>query len=236
MTAAGREQAAAAQAIAPALTSFARSLSRTRTATPADYVLAASWLQGCTGLLASAVNNTGYDAGGKWQREFLEGQATVPVWIQQRAYAAAQLIQNGANVTIAIRAARDRAAVTTLPALQAANAAWRACHQLSELIVEHHRALTYPQVPEYATIFGALQQACKPLATSLDNLAPRLVGVEPDTFSVWCEGFTGDLPSSYRDAARSCRAGGQELQPVIGRLDTDARFWRSRSRARPARR
>jgi hypothetical protein len=236
MTAAGQAQAAAAQAVAPALAAFSRSLARTPNAGPAENALVASWLHGCLGSLASAVNSTGYAAAGQWRRAFLDGQAADPDWLQRTAHAAAQLIQGGANLTVPIRAVPQVGADVTLPAVRAGDVAWKACHDLGELIAGHGRAGAGPQVPECAAVLGALRAACEPLAAAVAALAPRLVGVEPDPFSVWCEGFGGDLAAAYRDAAGQCRAGGRALRPVCARAVADARTWRSRSRRRPARR
>jgi len=235
MTAAGRIQAAAAQSIGPACAAFTNSLRRSR-AGQDEHAAAAGWLHGCLGSLASAVNSTGYDAARQWQREFLDGQATDPDWLSRTANAAAQRIQDGANLTIAIRAAPRCGADMTLPAVRAGHAAWKACHDLGELIAEHHRAGDGPQVPEFAAILGALRDACEPLAAALAALAPRLAGVEPDPFSVWCEDFGGDLAAAYRAAAGQCRTAGPMLSPVCTRAAADARTWRSRSRPRPARR
>jgi hypothetical protein len=236
MTAAGQEQAAAGQAVAPALASFNRSLARTRNAGLADHALVASWLHGCLGSLASAVSSTGYAAAGQWRRAFLDGQAADPDWLHRTAHSAAQLIQDGANMTVPIRAVLLTGADVTLPAVRAGHAAWKACHDLGELIAGHGRAGAGPQVPEYAAVLGALRAACEPLAAAVAALAPRLAGIDPDPSSVWCEDFAGDLAAAYRDAARQCRAGGRALRPVCDRADADTRTWRSRSRPRPARR
>jgi hypothetical protein len=104
---------------------------------------------------------------------------------------------------------------------------------LAELIAEHGRAGTGPQVPDYAAVLGALRAACEPLATAVAVLAPRLAGIAPDPLSVWCEVFTGDLAAAYRDAASQCRAGGRALRPVCDQAAADARTWRSRPRHRP---
>lgn len=233
MTAAGQAQAAAAQAIAPALKSFSQSLARTRNAGEAEHALIASWLHGCLGSLASAVDSTGYDAAAQWRGEFLGGQASDPDWLQRTAHAAAQLVQDGANLTIPIRAVRTAGADATLPAVQAGHAAWKACHDLGELIAEHHRASVRPQVPEYAAVLSALHAACEPLAAAVTALAPRIAGIQPDPFSVWCEDFAGDLSAAYRAAARRCQAGSRALRPVCDRAGGDVRTWRSRSRTRP---
>lgn len=232
MTAAGRNQAAAAQAIGPACTAFTRSLRR-RSTGPAEYALAAGWLHGCLGSLASAVNSAGYDAAGQWRREFLDGQATDPDWLTRTAYAAAQRIQNGANLTVPIRAVERDGADLSLPAVRSGHAAWKACHDLGELAREHHRAGVRPQIPEFAAILGALRAACGPLAAAVAAVAPRLAGLDPDPFSVWCEDFDGDLAAAYRAAAGQCRAAGQMLRPVCARAVADVRTWRSRSRPRP---
>jgi hypothetical protein len=233
MTAAGQAQATAAQAIAPALASLSRSLARTRNATPASYAAIALNLHGCLSSLASTVNDTGYDAYGQWRGEFLPGQATDPEWLRATSYAAAGHIANGAALTLPVRAARVPGADRSLPAVRAGAAASQACRGLRELVIEHHRAQAWPQVPEYAAILGALHAACGPLATSLTVIAPRLAGIEPDWSSVWCEDFAGDLPAAYGDAGRYCQAGGRALYPVSDRTAADVRTWRSRSRPRP---
>jgi hypothetical protein len=233
MTAAGHAQAAAAQAIAPALAAFNRSLARTRNAGPADHALIASHLHGCLGSLASAVSSTGYAAAGRWRGAFPEGQAADPDWLYRTAHAAARLVQDGANLTIPVRAAWLPGADVTLPAVRAGHAARKACHDLGELIAGHHRTGTGPQVPEYAAVLGALHAACEPLAAAAAALAPRLAGIDPDPLSVWCEDFAGDLPAAYHDAARQCRAGSRILQPACDQAAADVRTWRSRPRRRP---
>lgn len=233
MTAAGQAQAAAAQAIAPAVTAFTRSLARTRNAGQPERAVIASNLHGCLGTLATAVNSTGYAACGQWHGEFLPGQASDPDWLSSTAHAAAQRLQDGANVTIAARAARPDGPRADLPVMHAQHVMWKACHDLDQLILEHSRARTMPQVPDYAAILAGLQAACEPLAAAADAVALRLDGVDPDPFSVWCEEFDGDLPAAFRTAARYCRAAGQALRPVRDRAAADVRTWRSRSRTRP---
>jgi hypothetical protein len=233
MTAAGTAEASAAQAVAPALTAFNRSLARTRNAGPAEHARIASWLHGCLGRLASAVNSTGYAAASHWRGTFPGGQASDPDWLQRATHDAAQLVQDAANLTIPARAVRqDPAADMALPVMQAGRAAWKACHDLGELIAEHSRAGTRPQVPEYAAVLAALHAACEPLAAATDALAPRLAGIDPDPLSVWCEDFAGDLAAAYRDAARRCRAAGPLLRPACDRAAADVRTWRSASRRR----
>jgi hypothetical protein len=233
VTAAGQAQAAAARAIAPAAIAFSRSLARTRNAGKDEWAVIASNLHGCFGTLATAVSSTGYAASGQWRGEFLPGQASDPDWLNNTAHTAAQRIQDAANLTIAIRAARPDADAVTLPVMRAEHILWKACHDLGELIVEHRRAGTRPQVPDYAAVLSGLQAACKPLAAAAGAIAPRLGGIDPDPFSVWCEDFSGDLPTAFRDAARHCRAAGQGLRPVCDRAAADVRTWRSRSRTRP---
>jgi len=233
VTAAGQAQAAAAQAIAPAVIAFTRSLARTRNAGKDECAVIASNLHGCLGTLATAVNSTGYAACGQWRGEFLPGQASDPDWLDSTARGAAQRLQDAANVTIAIRAARPGGRSADLPVMRTEHVMWRACHELGELIVEHRRGGTMPQVPDYAAILAGLQAACGPLAAAADAVAPRLDGVDPDPFSVWCEEFDGDLPAAFRSAARYCRAAGQALRPVRDRAAADVRTWRSRSRTRP---
>jgi hypothetical protein len=232
MTAAGQEQAAAAQAVASALAAFSRSLARTRNAGPAEHALIALHLHGCLGCLACAVNSTGYAAAGRW-RAFPEGRAADPGWLYSAACTAAQLIQDGANLTVPVRAVRRDGAGTSLPVVRAGHCAWKACHDLGELIVAHGRAGTRPQVPEYAAVLGALHAACGPLAAALAALAPRLAGIDPDPASIWCEEFAGDLAAAYQGAAARCRAGGQALRPVCDQVAADTRTWRSRPRRRP---
>jgi hypothetical protein len=227
MTAAGQAQAAAAQAIAPALAAFNRSLARTRNAEQAECARIASNLHGCLGTLATAVNSTGYAASGQWRGEFLQGQASDPDWLNNTAHAAAQRIQDAANLTIAIRAVRLDGASVTLPVMRAGHVLWKACHDLDQLILEHRRAGTMPQVPDYAAVLGGLQAACEPLAAAVDALAPRLAGIDPDPLSVWCEDFAGDLPAAYRDAACQCRAGNGILRSVRDQAVADVRTWRS---------
>jgi hypothetical protein len=233
VTAAGQAQAAAARAIAPAITAFNRSLARTRNAGKDESAIIASNLHGCLGTLATAVNSTGYAASGQWRGEFLPGQASDPGWLNSTAFTAAQRIQDAANLTIAIRAVCPDAGGVTLPVMRAGHLMWKACRDLGELIVEHRRAGTMPQVPDYAAVLAGLQAACEPLASAVDAIAPRLDGIEPDPFSVWCEDFAGDLPAAFRDAARHCRAAGRALRPVRDRTAADVRTWRSRSRTRP---
>jgi len=235
MTAAGRIQAAAAQAIGPACAAFTKSLGRS-SAGPGEHAPAAGWLHGCLGSLASAVNSTGYDAAGRWRREFLDGQAADPDWLDGAVHAAAQHIEAAANLTVPIRAVPRRDADVTLPAVRAGHAAWKACHDLGELIAGQHRAGDGPQVPEFAVILGALRDACEPLAAAVAALAPLLAGVDPDPSSVWCEDFDGDLAGAYRAAAGQCQAAGPILSLVCNRVAADARTWRSRSRLRPGRR
>jgi hypothetical protein len=234
MTAAGQAQAAAAQAIAPALAAFNRSFARTRNASPDDYTLIASHLHGCLGSLASAVNSTGYNASGRWRGAFLEGQAEDPDTLKRATHDAACLIQQAANLTVPIRAVRKAGTDPTRPARQAGYLAWKACLDLTDLIARHHRAQAWPQVPEYAAVLAALQAACEPLAAAVAVIAPQLAGIDPPWDSIWCEDFAGDLPAAYQDAARQCRAGGRLLLPVSARLNIDARTWRSRSRPRAA--
>lgn len=233
MTAAGRAQAAAAGVVAPAVAAFNRSLARTRKAGPGECAVLASGLHGCFGVLATVVNSTGYAASGRWRGEFLPGQASDPDWLCSTAFAAAQRLQDAANLTIAIRAIRSDGTLAELPVLRAEHVMWNACHNLSELIVEHRRAGAMPQVPDYAAVLAGLQAACGPLASAADAIAPRLDGIQPDPFSIWCEEFDGDLPAAFRSAARYCRGAGRTVLSVRDCAAADVRAWRSRSRVRP---
>jgi hypothetical protein len=233
VTAAGQAQAAAAWAVAPAIAAFNQSLARTRKAGPGECAVIASNLHGCLGMLATAVNSTGYAASGQWRGEFLQGQASDPDWLNSTAFAAAQRLQDAANLTIAIRATRSDSPPANLPVLRAERAMWKACHDLDQLILEHRRAGTMPQVPDYAAVIAGLHAACEPLATAADAIAPHLGGIDPDPSSIWCEEFDGDLPAAFRAAARHCQNAGQTLLPVRDRTAADVRTWRSRSRVRP---
>lgn len=109
----------------------------------------------------------------------MAGQAADPDWLSSAAHAAAQRLQDAANLTIAIRAARPRSRAADLPVMRAGHVIRSACDDLDQLILGHQRARTMPQVPDYA-------------------IAPRLAGIDPDPFSIWCEEFAGDLPGGYR--------------------------------------
>jgi hypothetical protein len=236
MTAAGIEQVKAAAAIAPALTAFRKSLTRTRKAGPAEATLMARDVEACLGYVASAIRDTGYEASKQWLGEFCEGQAADPGWLRSATHAAASHLRDGANLTMPARALPSGGNTNPdLPVLKACQASWKACHDLNQLMHRHSQALARPQVPEYAGILGALHAACGPLATAADSLAPHLAGLDPDFTSVWCEDFDGDLAAAYTSAARQCRAGAAALRPVCARATADVRVWRSRSRARPGR-
>lgn len=233
MTAAGKKQAAAARVILPAVTAFGRSLARTRNAGPGECAVMALCVYSCLSTLASGVHSTGYTGASQWRREFLEGQAADPDWLGSTSLAAAQRIQDAANVTIPVRAVRPGDYRADLPVMRAASAMRQACSGFDQLALEHRRARTMPQVPEYAEILAALQAVCEPLGAAAAAIGPRLDGIEPDPSSVWCEGFDGNLPAAFGDAARHCRAAGELLGPVRDRAAADVRVWRSRSRARP---
>ena len=232
VTAAGKQQAAAAATIPPAAEAYARACQSSRaTAKARHFEAAAGQAQYIVQDLAWAINYAGYAAKKRWEAEFsgLPVDAADPDQICSLMHQAARQVTEAAN---GLRDYRhmDRTEEFERPSRQHITAIrGNTLRDAIDDYVKSARAGGYAQVPDHVGVIVCLHKALADVRQALQFIAAALQG--------WAAASDTDYDGvieALTAAAHHCRIARATMAPVVTMTGDDVKTWNSPARRRAA--